>query len=198
MSSTKAAKTTGPRRPRPGGRSARVRAAVFAATEQLLTEKGPRGFGLVDVAECAGVAPSSLYRRWGGIEALIMNVAMEGLAKEFPLPDTGSLQGDLVAWANNIVRSLRDPAASNFFRLLVSTFPVDRAAAAHRTKAIRRRSGDLEGLLDRARKRGEKVPEATLLVDVILAPLYTRALFGERVEAKHAQQLVARATQLID
>jgi AcrR family transcriptional regulator len=45
---------------------------VFAATQDLLAERGPRGFSLVDVAEHAGVAPSSLYRRWCGAEALIM------------------------------------------------------------------------------------------------------------------------------
>jgi len=171
---------------------------VFAETERLLAERGPRGFGLVEVAERAGVAPSSLYRRWGGAEALIMDVAMVGLMREYPLPDTGSLESDLVTWANNIVRSLQDPAALSFFRMLVSTFPADRATAAKRTKAIRQRRSDLEGLLERARKRGEKVPDAMLLVDVILAPLYSRALFGERVNAKHAQQLVVRATRLID
>jgi AcrR family transcriptional regulator len=197
MNSPKRTKAANPNRSRPGGRSARVRAAVFAATEQLLAERAPGGFGLVDIAKRAGVAPSSLYRRWGGAEALIMDVAMDGLKKEFPLPDTGSLHGDLAAWANNIVRSLRDPAASKFFRLLVSTFPAD-GAAVNRTRALRRRRNDIEGLLDRARKRGERVPDATLLVDVILAPLYTRALFGERVHAKHAHQLVARATKLID
>jgi AcrR family transcriptional regulator len=185
-------------RRRPGGRSARVRAAVFAATQGLLLERGPRGFSLVDVAERAGVAPSSLYRRWGGAEALIMEVGMDRLMREYPLPDTGSLPGDIAAWADNIVRSLRNPLASTFFRMLVSTAAAEGEAAAHRTKAIRRRRSDLEQLLGRARKRGERVPDATLLVEVVLAPLYTRALFGERLTAGHAQRLVARLMRLID
>jgi AcrR family transcriptional regulator len=170
---------------------------VFAATRQLLTKHGPHGFSLVDVAELAGVAPSSLYRRWGGAEPLIMEVAMEGLMREYPLPDTGSLRDDLAAWANNIVRSLRDPVASSFFRMLVSTSGAKGKAAANRTKAIRRRSYDLQSLLDRARKRGEQVPEATLLVDVILAPLYTRALFGDRLDTAFAHELVARLLTLV-
>jgi AcrR family transcriptional regulator len=175
-----------------------VRAAVFAATQQLLKERGPRGFSLVDVAERAGVAPSSLYRRWGGAEALIMDVGMDSLMQDYPLPDTGSLRGDLKAWANNIVRSLRGPLAATFFSMLVSTSPAEGEAAAHRTKAIRRRRGDLENLLDRSRKRGERVPDVTLLVDVVLAPLYTRALFGERLETSHAQRLVARLMRLVE
>jgi AcrR family transcriptional regulator len=184
-------------RPRPGGRSARVRAAVFAATQELLQQRGAHGFSLVDVAERAGVAPSSLYRRWGGVEALIMDVGMDGLMQEYPLPDTGSLHGDLEGWADNIVRSLRDPVAATFFRMLVSTAGAKGEAAAHRTKAIRRRRADLAKLVERARRRGERAPDAALLVDVILAPLYTRALFGERLEAGHAQRLVARLMRLI-
>src|SRR5262245_4086499 len=186
------------RRARPGGRSARVRAAVFAATRQLLKARGPHGLSLVDVAKLAGVAPSSLYRRWGGAEALIMEVAMEGLVREYPLPDTGSLRGDLSAWANNIVRSLQDPVDSTFFRMLVSTHGAKGKAAARRTKAIRGRRDELQSLLERARKRGEPAPEATLLVEVILAPLYTRALFGEPLDTAHAQKLVGRLLRLID
>ena len=126
-----------------------------------------------------------------------MDVAMEGLMQDYPLPDTGSLHGDLEGWADNIVRSLRDPMAATFFRMLVSTASAKGEAAANRTKAIRRRRADLAKLVERARRRGERVPEAALLVDVILAPLYTRALFGERLEAGHAQRLVARLMRLI-
>jgi AcrR family transcriptional regulator len=192
------ARAEGRRSSRPGGRSARVRTAVFAATRQLLKARGPHGLSLVDVAKLAGVAPSSLYRRWGGAEALIMEVAIEGLMREYPLSDTGSLCGDLLDWANNIVRSLQDPVDSTFFRMLVSTHGAKGKAAAHRTKVIRGRSDELKTLLERARKRGERTPEATLLVDVILAPLYTRALFGERLDAAHARDLVARLLRLID
>jgi Tetracyclin repressor-like, C-terminal domain len=127
-----------------------------------------------------------------------MEVAMEGLMRQYPLPDTGSLHGDLVAWANNIVRSLQDPVGSTFFRMLVSTHGAKGKTAAHRTKVIRGRRDELQSLLERARKRGERAPEATMLVEVILAPLYSRALFGERLDAAHVQQLVARLLRLID
>src|SRR5262249_13880626 len=103
-----------------------------------------------------------------------------------------------VAWANNIVRSLRDPVNSTFFRMLVSTHGAKGKAAAHRTKAIRGRRDELQSLLERARKRGEPAPEATLLVEVILAPLYTRALFGEPLDTAHAKKLVGRLLRLID
>ena len=82
--------------------------------------------------------------------------------------------------------------------MLVSTHGAKGKAAAHRTKAIRGRRDELQSLIERACKRGESAPEATLLVEVILAPLYTRALFGERLDAAHAQKLVARLLRLTD
>jgi hypothetical protein len=52
---------------RPGGRSARVRAAVHQAVTDLVTERGYGNFTMGDIADQAGVADSSLYRRWGNL-----------------------------------------------------------------------------------------------------------------------------------
>ena len=186
-----------PSQSRLGGRSARIRAAVFEATRRLLQEHGPHGFGLADVAEAADVAPSSLYRRWGGIEALITEVSLDGLRQDYPVPDTGTLRGDLTAWAENIVRSLGEPATSTFFRTLVGTSFAKGKTAATRTQAIRQRNHDLENIVKRARERGERAPEPALLVDVILAPLYIRTLFGQPLDVAYAKQLVERLLSLL-
>src|SRR5271163_2939703 len=92
---------------RPGGRSARTKAATFEAAAALLAERGHAGVTMTDIAERAGVAATSLYRRWGDVRALLMEVAVEQLMKERPLPDTGSLRGDLNVWARTIVESLK-------------------------------------------------------------------------------------------
>src|SRR5277367_3379761 len=101
---------------RPGGRTAQTRAAVFAAVEALLAEKSPAEVSMVEIAERAGVAATSLYRRWGDVRALLMEVAVERLMQDSPLPDTGTLRGDLLAWATAIAASLANPAGSIFFR----------------------------------------------------------------------------------
>jgi AcrR family transcriptional regulator len=53
------------RRRRPGGRSARVRAAAIAATLAELAETGYSALSLENVARRAGVHKTTLYRRWG-------------------------------------------------------------------------------------------------------------------------------------
>src|SRR5262245_8153273 len=106
---------------RPGGRSARVRAAVLAAASELLLEKGPHGVTMPEVAQRAGVAVTSLYRRWGDVASLLMDVSVERLTTERPLPDTGSIAGDLRTWAKSIAAGLRTDEGSVFFRVLVAT-----------------------------------------------------------------------------
>src|SRR5580698_9912573 len=100
------------RKARPGGRTAETRAAVFAAAEALLREKDPGAISMVEIAGRAGVAPTSLYRRWGDVRTLLTEVAVEGLMRDAPLPDTGTLRGDLRAWARNIAASLSNPRGS--------------------------------------------------------------------------------------
>src|SRR3954469_11431266 len=72
-------------KPRPGGRSARNKAAVFEAAATLLAERGHEAVTMTDIAGRAGLAATSLYRRWGDVRALMMEVAVEKLMRERPL-----------------------------------------------------------------------------------------------------------------
>lgn len=107
--------------PRPGGRSARTKSAVFEAVATIVGERGHAAVTMTEVAERAGVAATSLYRRWGDVGALVMEVTVEQLMREHPLPDTGSLKGDLSAWARSIAAGLRRPEEASFFVALVAT-----------------------------------------------------------------------------
>ena len=176
-------------KPRPGGRSARNKAAVFEATAALLAERGHEAVTMTDIAERAGIAATSLYRRWGDVRALMMEVAVEKLMRERPLPDTGSLRGDLLAWARPIATSLARREGSSFFRTVIATSGADRSL---RRAALKRRSEQMELMLERARQRGEKPPDVAELMDYVLAPLYMRALFGRPLSKAVADRLVDR------
>src|ERR1700712_5712867 len=56
--------------PRPGGRSARVQAAVHRATTELLARDGRAALTVPLIAARAGVTPSTIYRRWGELADL--------------------------------------------------------------------------------------------------------------------------------
>ena len=67
--------------PRPGGRSAIVKAKVFDAAQTLAVDKGLHNVTMPDIAKLAGVAPTSLYRRWGDVGTLLMEMAVERLSE---------------------------------------------------------------------------------------------------------------------
>ncbi|MEU1551076.1 TetR/AcrR family transcriptional regulator, partial [Nocardia sp. NPDC005745] len=163
---------------RPGGRSARVRAAVHQAVTDLVVQRGYGNFTVGDVATHAGVADSSIYRRWGTLEALTTDVAITWLTTNSPIPDTGSLDSDLRSYAAGVARDVTGPQGLAVLRLVISLSGGGTAGTEARDRFLAERARQLAEMLDRARSRGENPPEALDVLDHILAPLYIRILFG--------------------
>ncbi|WP_229868212.1 TetR/AcrR family transcriptional regulator, partial [Streptomyces chryseus] len=59
---------------RPGGRTAKVRAAVLEATQEALIEGGFHALNLDRVAARAGVGKTTVYRRWGSAAGLVADL----------------------------------------------------------------------------------------------------------------------------
>ncbi|TDV55137.1 TetR/AcrR family transcriptional regulator [Actinophytocola oryzae] len=170
---------------RPGGRSAKVRDAVHRAAIELLAA-GELDAAIPRIAEQAGVHPTSVYRRWGTRENLLMDAAATRMHERSPVPDTGSLRGDLAAWATGVERAMTEPEGHVLLRALVATVSNVGRPSEH----LRLRGADLQKLLDRAAARGERVPALDDILDHVLAPLYVRALFGMPLPAGMGTTLV--------
>jgi len=163
---------------RPGGRSARVGAEVHRAVTELINERGYGNFTVGEVAARAGVADSSIYRRWGGLETLLADVALTRLNAQSPMPDTGSLDGDLRTYAANVAREITGPDGLLLVRLAVALSSNGQQGLQARDDLRDERTRQLQSMLDRARERGEHAPDALDVLDHILAPMYIRVLFG--------------------
>src|SRR5436305_14781264 len=94
---------------RPGGRSARVRAAVHRAVKDLLAENTAEALTLPVIAARAQVHPTTLYRRWGSLAELLGEVATSRFSGDIVVPDTGSLREDLERWVAAVAVDLADP-----------------------------------------------------------------------------------------
>jgi AcrR family transcriptional regulator len=68
------------------------------ATQDLLIERGFAGTTVDAVARAAGSGKAAVYRRWESKTALVI-AAVRALYQPPEIPDTGSLRGDLLAWA---------------------------------------------------------------------------------------------------
>jgi AcrR family transcriptional regulator len=169
---------------RPGGRSAAVRAAVYEAVLTQLRQPDWSRVSLASVAGRAGVSTATLYRRWGSLPHLVGEVLSARLAVSSPLPDTGTLRGDVHAYAEKIAADLADPDGIVLLRAAVLI-----GSGAHeleRDDAVDARTAQVEAMLDRSRARSEPCGSAQELFECVTGPLYGYALFapaGLRVRA---------------
>jgi len=170
---------------------------VVAAVETLLLRKDPSAISMVDIAEEAGVAATSLYRRWGDVRTLLTDIAVQQLMQEAPMPDTGALKSDLCAWARSIAAGLASPRGSAFFRVYVGAAPRSGVESVGRSQAMIGRIEQIAAMLERAAARGEAAPYVFEVADHILAPLYMRALFGLPASADTADALVEYLLQAL-
>lgn len=177
-------------RRRPGGRSARVAAAVHAAVDTLLLEKGLGDFTVADVARVANINPSTIHRRWGSLEAVILDAEATRLNDVSTLPDTGTLRGDLLDYARGVAADISQPGQLAFLQVLVGASDL---SAEQRQAPLLRRATKFQAMLDRARDRGEPTLHYTAILDCILAPIYLRYLVGLSVGKPDLELFVERA-----
>ena len=178
---------------RPGGRSARVRASVLAATIEELAESGYPALTLDAVARRAGVHKTTLYRRWGTREALVLEAMLENVRVLVPVPDTGSLREDLLALASAGGATASSPAGEAVVRAVVAAGAHDPALAAANQRFWSERLAMDGEIVTRAIARGE-APEGTdpeAVIEAVLGPVYFRLLVtGERPDREFIERIV--------
>ncbi|MEV4164225.1 TetR/AcrR family transcriptional regulator [Nonomuraea dietziae] len=181
---------------RPGGRTARVRAAVLQAAGDALVEHGLDGLDLADVARRAEVGKTTVYRRWSTTTGLIADLLVDMAEQSTPRTDSGSLDEDLRANARLVVRTLTDPRQGALFKAMIAAATCDErtAAALHRFYATR--IEEWAGCVEAAVERGE-VPEGTdphEVIRAVSAPLYYRLLAsGDPLDESAADRAAAAA-----
>ncbi|GIG24152.1 TetR/AcrR family transcriptional regulator [Cellulomonas denverensis] len=156
-------------------RVARSRARVLAATLELIAERGVAGVTIEAVALRCGVARTTVYRHWPDPPALVRDAFAATLAPP-PVPDTGSLRGDLLALVDGLGRALAEGTAARLMTALIDAAQRDEGfAALHRAEAEARHRSVLE-VLERGVRRGELDPGADLpaLVDLLAGPVFYR------------------------
>ncbi|MFH8808309.1 TetR-like C-terminal domain-containing protein [Streptomyces hygroscopicus] len=162
---------------RPGGRTARTRAAVLAAAYEELDRESFATLTLDRLAQRSGVHVSTIRRRWRTVDGVIVDLLAERSAA-LPTPDTGDFRRDL----EELARAIGDFNNALRNRNVIQGLLV---AAAHDPRveeivrdAFVRRTEEVTQIVSRAIERGE-VPQDTDAREVIAAmaaPIYYRVL----------------------
>jgi AcrR family transcriptional regulator len=181
---------------RPGGRTARTRAAALRAAEDALIEDGFEALDLADIARRADIGKTTVYRRWGTLAALVADLLVDMAEQSLPRTETGSLDGDLRANARLVHKTLTDPRSGALFKAVIMAASSDSgtAMALHRFYATR--IAEWAPCVEQAAARGE-VPQGTDAAEVIRAvsaPMYYRFLVsGDALDAASAERAAVAA-----
>ena len=163
---------------RPGGRTARTRAAVLEAALDELAERGWDQASVETIASRAGVHKTTVYRRWGNKDRLVAEALEAAADRRIQIPDTGDIDQDLRALARAVLAILTSRAGAATVRALVAG-ALDSPDVG---RVVRRfwatRLAHVGPLVDRAVSRGQ-LPNGTDpddLMRYLAAPLFHRLL----------------------
>ena len=154
---------------RPGGRSARVQESVHSAVRELLEAHERSSVTVPMIAACAGVTPSTIYRRWGDLSVLLADVALARMRPDSEPANTGSLRGDLQAWAEQYLDEMSSAPGRNMMR--------DVQSSQTPGYCVSILSGQLQAIVERY-PNTTPLPSVDRLVNLLAAPTVFRILFS--------------------
>ncbi|WP_030351939.1 TetR/AcrR family transcriptional regulator [Streptomyces scopuliridis] len=182
-------------------RSAEADSAILEATRAALGELGWSKLTMGEVATRAGVAKTTLYRRWPAKSELVVD-AVAVLFDELELPDRGSLAADVEGVVIQFAALLERPETKTALMAVVAESTRDEALRARiRTSIVDRQKRLVLLGRERAQTRGELPREpdtakaartADLIFDVIAGAVVHRTLVSaEPVDEEWARTFTA-------
>jgi AcrR family transcriptional regulator len=170
-----------PARGRP--RSPAADQAIFVATRQLLDQSGYHGLTVEGVAAEAGVAKTTIYRRYP-TKALLVLDAMAQVARDTPvtLPDTGTFRDDLVAVAHLIREEIAPSSPSSVGAALLGEASRDEEVAERLRAFADFRFDQGMPIYERAVARGELRPDADwrVISELLVGWIFHASLVSQR------------------
>ena len=155
-----------------------VTLALRRALFEEWAEYGYAAISLERVASRAGVGKAALYRRWPSKLALASDALKTVGVDITPVPDTGSLGGDVRAFLGSLIRVLRHPIVRRVLPDLHAECARGGELAPAQEDLAKARRKLASTVIDRAVERGELSPDVdrAICLDHLAASLYWRLL----------------------
>jgi AcrR family transcriptional regulator len=172
--------------------------AIRAAVIEELASAGYARMSIEAVARRAGVGKTAVYRRWPSKLHIVIDVVSAVAVRGMPVPDTGTLHGDVRALVGMIARALRNPLAAQIIPDLLAEAARNPEIARTLEVALRDTQRDIIAVVLRgAAQRGELAADTDgeLALDLITGPLYWRlAVIRTPLPKGHLDRLAAATT----
>lgn len=165
-----------PRRGRGRPRREGADAQILDTTLAVLEEKGYTDLTVDEVAERTKVAKTTIYRRWASKGALVA-AAVATRVTPFEPPDTGTLEGDLLAVATR-AHNILNGDLGRIFAGLIGESQLDPDLREIMLTSTRQRRQIYEDVVKRGIHRGElsRDVDVELLVDMLVGAMWNRML----------------------
>ena len=161
--------------------------AILEAAEAIMAEQGIAGFSIEAVAKRARAGKPTIYKWWPGKTALLLDVYHRQKPASVHM-DTGSVEGDLVAFLTGVFAHWGDTGAGQVFRFVIAEAQRDEAAAASLAEYSAERRIQSGEIFRRGIDRGELAADIDvgLCADMLAGFIWQRLLTG-RIERDPAQ-----------
>ena len=168
--------------------------AILSATREILVEVGVRGLTVEGVAARAGVAKTTVYRRWKSKDELALAVLIDMVEQFVAVPDLDDTMAEFTAFVSGAVRILGTTLMGRVMQGLVSDFAANpELAEAFQTRVVTVRQKEVRRMVAVAVERGDMRADTDpeLLHELLFGPVYYRLLLsGRPLEPEHAVRIV--------
>ncbi len=170
--------------------------AILTAAYDLLLDTGFAAVTVEKIAERAGVSKATIYKWWPNKAAVVMDGYLSAASSRLPLPDTGSVFGDIEEHAVSLARFLLSREGKIITEIIGEGQKDPGLKEAYQTRYFHPRRQEARQLLERGRQCGElrEDVDSGLCTDLIYGPIFYRLLLtGEPLDDVYVRQLVAAA-----
>lgn len=178
-------------------RDQRLDDAILEAATAVFLERGYQAASLSEIARRAGLGTPAIYRRWPSKAALAIDV-FERLATPDPLPDTGSIRADLVAFLKQRLRLYRSLAMNRLMLPVAAEAKSDEALAASVRSRFAGYREHLHARIERAKRAGQLRPgvNPVWLIDTLMGNVMMPVVFSTEVPSdRDAEAIVDQVLQ---
>ncbi|MFL6061764.1 MAG: TetR/AcrR family transcriptional regulator [Marmoricola sp.] len=128
---------------------------ILAAAAELILAHGFDNMTVDEVAARAKAGKATVYRRWAGKEDLAFAALEQLYSSEFPIPDTGTVEGDLRAAYKQGLEFANSAAGRAYLRMSVAESLRDERIAALYVGAHEAQEAAARIIFERGIARGE-------------------------------------------
>jgi AcrR family transcriptional regulator len=174
-------------------RSDRAERAILDAAREILVTEGFAGLRLEHVAARAGVAKTTIYRRWATKEELCLAVLEELAGPHIRIDQTGDTRQELRAATANALRAVVETDFGPVIEALVSQIAMNpQIGDPFRATIVQGRRDEIRRAVMRGMARGDLRADADVEIatELLVGPVYFRLLFGGELTEDFADRVV--------